>query len=63
VLSALVVFLAAVYAANALGPPPESTRQLGTVGLLAWLFVPWAAWADRRREVREEVRSGPVPVP
>ena len=63
VLAALVAFLAAVYAASALGPPPESTEQLGTVGLLAWLFVPWAAWADRHRQVSAEVRSGPVPVP
>jgi membrane-bound metal-dependent hydrolase YbcI (DUF457 family) len=48
--AALVVALAAIYAANVLAPPPPS------VGAIAWtsiagglLFLAWAAWGDRHR--------------
>jgi membrane-bound metal-dependent hydrolase YbcI (DUF457 family) len=47
----LAAALAAIYAANVLAPPPPS------VGAIAWtsiaggfLFLAWAAWADRHRE-------------
>jgi len=46
---ALVAFLLAVYVAN-LGPPPPSATAVGVVGLLLWLFIPWAVWIDRNRE-------------
>ena len=48
----LVVFVALVYVANVLGPPPPSPRLVAIGALAAWLFVPWAAWIDRHREAR-----------
>jgi hypothetical protein len=53
---ALVVFLAGIYAAN-MGPPPPSARAVGAAGLLMWLFIPWAIWIDRNREL--VVGTGP----
>jgi len=49
---ALVVFLAAFYAMNFFGPPPPSVDVLKYGGLIGWLFVPWAWWIDRNRELR-----------
>jgi hypothetical protein len=46
---ALVVLLVVIYLAN-MGPPPPSARAIGAVGLLMWLFIPWAVWIDRNRE-------------
>jgi hypothetical protein len=47
----LLAFLVVVYAGNVLGPPPPSASAIGVVGLAMWLFLPWAAWIDRNREV------------
>lgn len=47
-----VLFLAAVYAASLLGPPPPNVRILALSALALWLTVPWSAWADRQRELR-----------
>lgn len=47
-----VVFLAAVYAASVLGPPPPNVRVVSLSALALWLTVPWSAWADRQRELR-----------
>ena len=47
-----VLFLAAVYAASLLGPPPPNARIVALSALGLWLTVPWAAWADRQRERR-----------
>lgn len=33
-------------------PPPPSASALGWFGLLGWIVVPWAAWADRSRGAR-----------
>jgi hypothetical protein len=49
---ALVIFLAAFYAMNFFGPPPPSVAVLKYGGLTGWLFVPWAWWIDRNRELR-----------
>jgi hypothetical protein len=49
---ALVVFLAAFYATNFFGPPPPSVNVIKYGGLTGWLFVPWAWWIDRNRELR-----------
>jgi hypothetical protein len=49
---ALVAFLLVVFAANALSPPPPSAAAVAGGALAMWLFVPWAAWADRHREAR-----------
>lgn len=47
---ALIFFLLAIYAANLLGPPPDTPRQIAIVGNAQWLLVAWAWWADRHRE-------------
>ena len=47
----LVAFLAIVYAANLVSPPPPDANAIGWVGLAQWLFVPWGAWIDRHRDV------------
>jgi hypothetical protein len=47
----LVLTLGAIYAANLLGPPPPSPRAIGAAGLLQWLFIAWAVYIDRRREL------------
>lgn len=48
---ALVALLVGIYAANVLGPPPPGSRAIATAGLLTWLFIPWAVWIDRNREL------------
>lgn len=48
----LVVLLAAMYALTSFGPPPPSVAAIKYGGLTAWLFVPWAWWIDRNRELR-----------
>jgi hypothetical protein len=47
-----VLFLAAVYAASLLGPPPPNVRIVALSALALWLTVPWSAWADLQRELR-----------
>jgi hypothetical protein len=51
-LTAMVALLVVTYAGNVVGPPPPSPRAVATVTLALWLFVPWAAWADRHRALR-----------
>ena len=48
----LVLLLAAMYAMTCFGPPPPSAAAIKYAGLAAWLFVPWAWWIDRNRELR-----------
>jgi membrane-bound metal-dependent hydrolase YbcI (DUF457 family) len=48
----LVVFLALVYAANLLGPPPPSVTAIAWAGQLQWLLVVWAYWTDAHRVTR-----------
>lgn len=48
----LVVFLGIIYVANMTSPPPPNPRAIGFAGLAQWLFVPWAWWIDKHREVR-----------
>jgi membrane-bound metal-dependent hydrolase YbcI (DUF457 family) len=40
------------YIGNEFGPPPPSVEALRTLALVTWLFVPWAFWIERTREVR-----------
>lgn len=44
-----VALLVVLYVSSLLGPPPPSVTAMAVVGLLAWLFVFWAAWFDRHR--------------
>jgi hypothetical protein len=48
---ALLAVLAAGWLAATLGPPPPDTRTLAWSGLVMWLFVPWAWWCDRHRDL------------
>lgn len=34
-------------------PPPPSVRALAWFGLIGWLIIPWAAWADRNSPARQ----------
>ena len=46
----LVVFLVALYLANAFGPPPPSVTAIAIAGIVgAALFTVWSWWADRHR--------------
>jgi membrane-bound metal-dependent hydrolase YbcI (DUF457 family) len=48
---ALLVVVTLSYVASIFGPPPPSTFALSIGGIVfGWLFVAWAAWADRHRE-------------
>lgn len=49
---AYVVLQVVLYAASSLGPPPPDVRTLALSALGLWLFIPWAGWVDRHREVR-----------
>ncbi len=46
-----VLFLAVVYAASLLGPPPPNVHIVALGGLALWLTIPWTAWADHQREL------------
>lgn len=48
----LLVTLAGVWLAAVLGPPPPGAAVIGWMGLVTWLFVPWAWWCDRHRRPR-----------
>lgn len=47
--AAFAVALAAIYAANLLGPPPPDARTVALVGHAQWLLVGWGYWLDRHR--------------
>jgi membrane-bound metal-dependent hydrolase YbcI (DUF457 family) len=53
---AFFTFVAALligYAASFVLPPHEGQERMVAIGAIAmWLFIPWAAWADRHRVVR-----------
>ncbi len=46
-----VLVLAGLYATTMLAPPPSSVKKLAIGTLFSWLFVAWAWWFDRHREV------------
>jgi membrane-bound metal-dependent hydrolase YbcI (DUF457 family) len=46
---ALVAFLAAIHAANLLGPPPPSVTAIAWIGHAQWLIVVLGFWLDRHR--------------
>jgi len=43
-------FLALIWGASLVGPPPPSVRAVALSGVAAWMFVPWGYWIDRHRE-------------
>ncbi len=48
----LVVVLLAIYVSGYVAPPPSTEQAVGWSALVLWLFIPWAAWADRHRALR-----------
>ena len=48
---ALIVLLTGFYLGGEFGPPPPSVSALAYGGLMMWLLVPWAWWADRHRDL------------
>jgi hypothetical protein len=46
----LIGLLGVVYPASLFGPAPPSVQALAWSAIAIWLTVPWAAWADRRRQ-------------
>ena len=42
----LVIFLAAIYVMNLVGPPPPGEEPIAIVGLTQWLLIAWAYWID-----------------
>ena len=51
-LAVFFVFLLAIYASAAFGPPPPSAAAIAFADLGQVLVVLWAAWADRHRSLR-----------
>jgi hypothetical protein len=45
----LIVLLLAGWGAALLLPPPTDVHQLALGGLIIWVTVPWAYWADKHR--------------
>ncbi len=50
----LVIFLGLIHTVNMTGPPPPDVKAIGFAGLGMWLFVIWAYWADKHREVKQK---------
>jgi hypothetical protein len=46
----LIIFLAAMYVSNLVGPPPPSIEAIGIVGNAQWLIIVWGYWIDKNRE-------------
>ncbi len=47
----LVIFFLVINVANLMGPPPPSVDAIVWSAMLQWLFVIWAFWIDRNREL------------
>jgi membrane-bound metal-dependent hydrolase YbcI (DUF457 family) len=47
-----ILISAALWASGPWAPPPPDVRTLAWFSIGAWLFVAWAAWADRHRRPR-----------
>ena len=43
----LVAVLYMLYVLSIVGPPPPSITAVAWTAIVAWIFVPWAWWADR----------------
>jgi hypothetical protein len=50
-LAGLVAFLAIVYVASFMGPPPPSVEAVAWSANALWLVVAWGYWIDRHRKV------------
>ena len=62
-LSLYVLVLVASFLGAGFGPPPPSARALAWSTMAIWLFVPWAWWIDKHRELApstDRVRPQPA---
>jgi FtsH-binding integral membrane protein len=50
--AAFVLFLLAIYAGAAFGPPPPSASAIAWSDMGQWLVIALAAWVDRHRSLR-----------
>ncbi|MEW6016113.1 MAG: hypothetical protein AB1690_12435 [Candidatus Zixiibacteriota bacterium] len=48
----LILFLGAIFIANAFGPPPPNVNAIAYAGLALWLLPLWGYWIERHREPR-----------
>jgi len=48
----LLGLLAVLYLGSVFGPPPPNVHVLAVSALAIWITLPWAAWADRHRQLR-----------
>jgi len=56
-----ILLLLFFYVGNVTGPPPPNADIVAWMALGLWLFVPWAAWFDRHREVvRRDGQRSPL---
>jgi polyferredoxin len=53
-----IALLVLMYLANLFGPPPPSVKAIALAGLGLWVFVAWAYWLDRHRQVRPQSSGG-----
>jgi hypothetical protein len=53
----LIATLTAIYFSALYGPPPPDTQAVAIAGHLLWLFVLWAYWVDRHRQLRTAARG------
>jgi hypothetical protein len=47
-----LIFLLAMYFVSSFSPDVPNQKQIAWGGLIMWIFVPWASWIDRHREIR-----------
>jgi len=48
----MIILLLLIYAGNIFGPAPPDESVIPYSGLAAWIFIPWAYWIDRHRELK-----------
>ena len=58
-----LAFLSLIWLGDVAGPPPtpgpDMVRTIAWTGLALWFLVPWAAWFDRHRRLRQGPPSFP----
>lgn len=47
----LIVFLGIIYVSSLWGSPPPDVQAIAWVGMAQWLFIIWAYWVDRNRNM------------
>ncbi len=51
----LIGVLSLIYLANVFGPPPSDTTEIAIASNGLWLFIFWAYWVDKHRNVRSSI--------